>query len=226
MSTDPEGVEDSPRHSVLAVLAAVAALIGLLSIVAPTFSVLSGGAAILGLLVLAFSSRWELSSASKRIAKFAFLVGLFGLAAGITAITRQRSLHDRQAILVATQYVEALVAGNRGEAIRLTGLPPAVEDPTMTENQMSREQLAVRKMLNDPVIVSIIENGSNSKFRPTGIKSRFRNGATIDYEVGFVDESYANPKPYVVSLKLTNAYKYESDRRRQWYVDRIMNELR
>lgn len=221
MSLDPEGVIDAPRNSVLAIFASLIGLVGLLGVIAPSFTVAAFTAIGLGLFVALMARRWELSSLSKTLAGLGVYLGLFGAVGGMALATRKENLLNRQAIDVAKQYIEALASGNRGEAIRLTGLPPAVEDPSVDERALSREQAGVRKFLNDPVVKAVVERGSQAKWRPTKIVSKHRTGTVLELDVGFVDESLANAKPYLVSLKLTPPAKYAADQRRVWYVDRI-----
>ncbi len=221
MSTDPEGVEDLPRNSLLAIGAAILGVFGLPATIAPSFAFVAVTAIALGLLALGLANRFEYSSLSRKLAALGVYLGLFGSVAGVTTSLQKERLLEKQAIAVAQQYIEALASGNRGEAIRMTGLPPAVEESEVEEGKLSREQAGVRKFLNDPMIKSVVERGREAKWRPTKIMSKHRTGNILEMDVGFVDESLANAKPYLVSLKLSPPGKYAEDQRRVWYVDRI-----
>jgi hypothetical protein len=221
MSIDPEGALDSPRNSLTAVLSALAAMIGGLALVAPSFAIASVAAVLLGLAVLVFARKWELSQLSVRLARFSVYFSMFCGMAGMTRYWMQERQFENQATAVAQKYLQALAAGDRTTAIGMVGLPPLVEDAAIDEAKMSREQSAVRSFLNDPNIKAVIDRGSRARWLPHGIRSKHRTGRLLEVEVSFVDASEVNPKPVVVDVKVQFPDKESPEQKRFWVVEQV-----
>lgn len=220
MSVDQEGVTDLPVNSGLAFLALFLAIVGLLAIIAPSFAAVCVAAVLLGLVVLLFSRSWELNALSINVARLSIYLGLFsGFCGGAFHFYRE-SLLDRQAIKIASQYLQALSNGDRNLAIAMNGLPKVVEDEAEA-GSLSPEQKAVRNFLNDPVIKDVMEKGLQAKWSPKGIVNKYRQRNLVEFGVRFVDESSSDPFCMVVDVRTLIPYSIALDQKRQWSVDKI-----
>jgi hypothetical protein len=220
MSVDQEGVTDLPVNSGLAFLALFLAIVGLLAIVAPSFAAVCLAAVVLGFVVLLFSRMWELNALSVNTARLSVYLGLFCGLCGIAFHFYRESLLDRQAIKIASQYLQALSSGDRNLAIAMNGLPKVVEEEA-GPGSLSPEQKAVRNFLNDPTIKDVIERGLQAKWTSNGILSKHRQRNLVEFQVRFFDESSTNSMAMVVNVRTLIPYAATLDQKRQWSVDKI-----
>ncbi len=221
ISVDLDGVSDAPRNSILAFIAGFFGVFGLFAIVEPVLAVFCLASIFCAGLVLLFAKRWDLSQLSVRFASICIYTSLFCGLAGLAYQTTRHSIMHRKAIEVATNYMLALAKGDRATAIKMTGLPPMVDDSELDGNKTSREQKAVRNFLADPAIKEVIQLGEKAAWKSTGVRSQNRSGIEFELSIGFVDENSTNPRPYIVDVKMTPPTKYSVESRNQWYVESI-----
>ncbi len=220
LSVDPEGVVDLESNSVLAVLAGLLALVGLLSAIEPSLLVLSAAAMLLGLIVLVFAKRWQVASSSRVVAATAMVLASFSLGAGLTQRSFWNSYHESKAISLAESYMDALARGDRSLAIKLVGLPPMVQ----VEDQsapLSREQEAVRAFLGDYVVQEVIQRGDKATWKTVGVLSSWVEEGIVHSKVGFIDANVTNQIPLVVEVKMQPPMKYAVDNKTRWIVSSI-----
>lgn len=221
ISVDPDGVTDPPGNSYFALWAGVLAVFGLFAIVAPFFIVFCIASFVCGIIVLGLARRSELAPLSRGVATISILASLFsGFTGAAYQITSDQILHTK-ATEVATSYMLALANGDRTTAIRLAGLPQMVEDNELNTDQTSREQRAVRNFLADPVIQKVIEIGLDARWKATGLKAKYREGAAFDFVIEFIDTQATNPRPFNVVVRLLPPTQYSPEKRNQWFVESL-----
>ena len=223
MSIDPEGVADVDRNSFLAITAGFLAAIGLLSVIEPALLFLSAIAVILGLAVVVFAKRWQITRLSRGVAAVAVIGGAFSLGAGLTQRAYWNSYHASKAISLAESYMDALARGDRDLAIKLVGLSQMVADAG-PDNEMSREQKAVRLFLADDLIQEVIKRGGLAQWKSTGVLSSEKVGDVVESKIGFIDRTIVNQVPLVISIKMLPPQKYSPDTTTRWVVGSIDRE--
>jgi len=221
MTVDPDGVADAPGNSIFAAAAGILGVLGLFSIIAPYFAVFSLASIVCGLIVLGLARKGDVARLSAGVAAACVFVGLFCGLAGVTYQMSHDWLVNHKAQEVASKYMMALADGDRALAIKMSGLPPMVEEADEGSGKSSREQKAVRSFLADPAIQAVLKLGKSAAWKSTGLISKTREGMVTEVSIGFIDENATNPRPFAVSVKRLPPTKYTVETRNQWLVDSI-----
>ena len=221
ISIDQDGVADAPRNSFLSFVAVAFGILGLFALVEPFFSFFCLTSVFFGLLVIGFAKRWDLSRLSVVAASLCVFIGLFVGLAGAAYYTTSNAIIEAKATEVATNYMLALAKGDRSTAIKMTGLPPMVDDSELDSEKTSREQKAVRTFLADPAIREVIKLGDEASWKSTGLKAKYRNGIVLEFTIGFVDEKSTNPRPILVTVKMIPPTEPTAESRNQWLIESI-----
>jgi hypothetical protein len=220
LSVDPEGVVDLDSNSILAVVAILLALVGLLSAIEPSLLVLSAAAMLLGIVVLIFAKRWQIASVSRKVAAGAVVLAAFSLGAGLTQLFFWNSYQESKAISLAESYMDALARGDRNLAIKLVGLPPMVQVEDQS-TPLSREQEAVRAFLGDYIVQEVIQRGDKASWKATGVIASWIDNGIVQSQVGFIDSNVTNQIPLVVEVRMQPPVKYGVDNKTRWIVSSI-----
>jgi hypothetical protein len=220
LSIDPEGVVDLDSNSVLAFLAGLLALIGLLSAIEPSLLILSAAAVLLGTVVLVFAKRWQIASFSKKVATLAIVLSAFSLGAGITQRSFWNSYRESKAISLAESYMDALARGDRNLAIQLVGLPQMVQEEDQSAT-LSREQEAVRAFLADNIVQEVIKRGDKAQWKTIGVLASWLEEGIVQSRIGFIDTNVTNQIPLVVEVRMQPPIKYGVDNKTRWIVSSI-----
>lgn len=220
LSVDPEGVVDLDSNSVLAFLAGLLALIGLLSAIEPSLLILSAAAVLLGTVVLVFAKRWQIASFSKKVATLAIVLSAFSLGAGITQRSFWNSYRESKAISLAESYMDALARGDRNLAIQLVGLPQMVQEEDQSAT-LSREQEAVRAFLADNIVQEVIKRGDKAQWKTIGVLASWLEEGIVQSRIGFIDTNVTNQIPLVVEVRMQPPIKYGVDNKTRWIVSSI-----
>lgn len=223
LSVDPEGVVDLDSNSILAVVAILLALVGLLSAIEPSLLVLSAAAMLLGIVVLVFAKRWQIANVSRKVAAAAVVLAAFSLGAGLTQRSFWNSYQESKAISLAESYMDALARGDRNLAIKLVGLPPMVQVEDQS-TPLSREQEAVRAFLGDYIVQEVIQRGDKASWKATGVIASWMDNGIVQSQVGFIDSNVTNQIPLVVEVRMQPPVKYGVDNKTRWIVSSISRQ--
>jgi hypothetical protein len=223
LSVDPEGVVDLDSNSILAVVAILLALVGLLSAIEPSLLVLSAAAMLLGIVVLVFAKRWQIANVSRKVAAAAVVLAAFSLGAGLTQRSFWNSYQESKAISLAESYMDALARGDRNLAIKLVGLPPMVQVEDQS-TPLSREQEAVRAFLGDYIVQEVIQRGDKASWKATGVIASWMDSGIVQSQVGFIDSNVTNQIPLVVEVRMQPPVKYGVDNKTRWIVSSISRQ--
>jgi signal transduction histidine kinase len=218
MSADLEGVTDTESHSKLAFAALALLVPGLLAPIEPRLAFISGIACAFAFVVMLFAGRRQYSAASKRIASFVLVVGAVLTAWSLTAKYFTQITRQKEAVEVASQYMDALANNRMLDAISMVGLTPMVRDVEMYD--ITKEQRSVRMYLEDSTLKQIKSRGTEAKWKSLGVQSVIRDHEVYTFTVRFIDESRQSPVPYDVEVKFSPPTKY-SDPVDKWLVDGI-----
>lgn len=223
LSVDPEAVTDEPENSVLAFLDISIAVVGLLAIVEPWLVPVPIAAILLGLVIRFFAKSWILAPLSTTLASISIVLGILSAVAGLSLKQIDESRRDAMAINVANEYVNSLAKGDVAKAIKMSGLPPLVQDndATTQDNKLTQEQKAIRNFLLDPSIESIRSRGSKGEWIAKDVVNATRYGDVTTIQVNVFDKNQVNQRPYIVSIQMRVPGKYAPDNKIRWVVSSI-----